>query len=70
MKICINYIRKEVYNLSKYRFEMTETLQRIVTIEATDEKEAYEIISNWYKNEEIILNSEYFNDFEINTGRY
>ena len=70
MKICINYIRKEVYNLSKYRFEMTETLQRIVTIEATDEKEAYEIISNWYKNEEIILNSEYFNDFEINTVRY
>lgn len=52
--------------MNTYIFEITETLQRMVNIEATNEKEAYEIISNMYKCEDIVLNPDDFIDFVIN----
>ncbi|WP_326910122.1 DpnD/PcfM family protein [Sedimentibacter sp. MB31-C6] len=52
--------------MNTYKFEIIETLQKTVDIEATDEKEAYEIISNMYKEEKIVLDSDCFIDFEIN----
>lgn len=52
--------------MNTYSFEITETLQRIVNIEAADEKEAFELINSMYKKEKIVLDSGDFNDFEIN----
>ena len=52
--------------MNTYKFEITETLQRMVKIEAENEKEAYEIISNMYKDEEIVLSPDDFIDSAIN----
>lgn len=52
--------------MNTYKFEITETLQRVVSINAADEKEAYEIISSLYKEEEIVLDSNDFIDSKIN----
>jgi hypothetical protein len=51
--------------MNEYKFEITETLQRIVKIEANNEKEAYEIINSMYKKEEFVLDSSDFIDSEI-----
>lgn len=51
--------------LNIYRFEITETLQRTVCIEAADEEEAYEIIRRKYSDEDIVLNSDDFIESEI-----
>ena len=51
--------------MNKYRFEITETLQKIVYIEAFDEKEANEIIMRKYNEEEIVLDSNDFFGCEI-----
>lgn len=52
--------------MNTYKFEITETLQKIVSIEAFDETEAYKIISNKYRKQEIILDSDDFVEREIN----
>ena len=39
--------------MNTYIFEITETLQRTVAIEADDENEAYEIIRRKYKEEDM-----------------
>lgn len=52
--------------MNTYKFEITETLQKTVSIEAVDENEAYKIISNRYKNEDIVLDSDDFIDGIIN----
>lgn len=52
--------------MSTYKFEITKTLFRTLCIEAADEKEAYEIISRKYKEEEIALDSDDFIGSEIN----
>lgn len=44
--------------MNTYKVEITETLQRIVNIEAESENEAHEIISNMYKKEDIVLDSD------------
>ncbi|MGB4439252.1 MAG: DpnD/PcfM family protein [Sedimentibacter sp.] len=49
-----------------FKFEITETLQRVMTIEAENENEAYERVSDMYRNCEIILSSEDFFEYEIN----
>lgn len=51
--------------MNTYKFEITEILQRTVYIEATDEKEAYEVIRKKYKEEDIVLNSSDFIESEI-----
>lgn len=52
--------------MNTYKFEITETLQRIVNIEAESEKEAHEIISSMYRKEEIVLDSDDFIESVIN----
>lgn len=44
----------------KYKIEITETLQRIVTVEANSVLEALNKVEEQYDNEEIVLDS---NDF-------
>lgn len=39
----------------KYKFEITETLQKMVEIEAKNIDEAYRLVKEKYYNEEIIL---------------
>ena len=49
----------------EYKIEITETLQRVVTIEAADEKEALAITKKLYRDEEIVLDSSDYIDTEI-----
>jgi hypothetical protein len=46
-------------------FEITETLQRTVAIEAEDEQSAYCKVSQLYHDGEIILDASHFIDSEI-----
>ena len=46
--------------MKTYRIEITETLQRIIRIEANSSEEALSIVNNQYKNEDIVLDE---NDF-------
>ena len=39
----------------KYKVEITEILQKVIEVEASNEKEAYKIIKEKYIKEEIIL---------------
>lgn len=52
--------------MKSYKFEITEILQKIINVEAIDENEAYKIVSNKYKNGEIVLDSDDFIEKEIN----
>lgn len=52
--------------MKKFKFEITETLQKTLFIEADDENEAYEKISNMYRCGEIVLEAEDFIEKEIN----
>lgn len=59
---CVLY-RIEQIALSKkktYQVEITETLQRVVEVEAESEEEAIETIEEQYRDEEIVLD---YNDF-------
>jgi hypothetical protein len=51
----------------EYNIEVCETLIRIVTVEATSEEEALELIRNDYNNAELVLDADDFFDvdFEI-----
>ena len=39
----------------KYKVEITEILQRIIEVEASNEKEAIELVEGKYRKEEVIL---------------
>ncbi len=54
------------YSLNTYKFEITEILQKIVNIKADSKKEAYKIIGDMYKDEEIVLDSDDFIESVIN----
>lgn len=49
----------------KIKIEITETLQRIVEVEANDLEEALSIVMNKYKNEEIILDDKDYKETEF-----
>ena len=51
--------------MKKYTIEITETLTRIVSIEAETEYEAERIVREKYKNCEIVLDADDFVDCEI-----
>ena len=51
--------------MKKYTIEITETLTRIVSIEADTEYEAERIVREKYKNCEIVLDADDFVDCEI-----
>ena len=50
----------------KHKIEITETLQRIVIIEAKDKEEALMITKKLYRDEEIVLDSSDYVDTDIN----
>ncbi len=49
----------------KYKVEITEWLQKVVEVEASDKNEACRKVSEMYRNSEIVLNDEDFLDKEI-----
>ena len=49
----------------KYKVEITETLQRILEVEAKEEAEAYQIVKDMYRNEEIVLSADDYIDIKI-----
>ena len=53
--------------MSKFNVEITETLQKIITVEAENEQEALWKVEDMWKNGECILDSENFMgaDFHI-----
>lgn len=56
--------------MKTFEIEITETLQRIIEIEAKSEDEAYQTVLKKYKNEEIILDDSDFINKEINSYLY
>ena len=51
--------------MKKYKFEITETLQKQVEIEADSFDEAYRKLKKSYRNEEIVLDSNDYIDTEF-----
>jgi len=51
--------------MKTYKLEITETLQRIIEVEASTEKEALDKIRKLYKEEKIILDSSNYVDTEF-----
>ena len=49
----------------KYKIEITETLQKIIEIEAVSEKDALLIVKKLYNNEKIILDDTSYIDTEF-----
>lgn len=49
----------------KYRVEVTETLQRIIEIDAESSEEAESKVRRQYRNEDIVLDSADFIDVEF-----
>ena len=52
--------------MKKFTIEITETLTRLVSIEAESEYEAEHIVREKYKNSEIVLDADDFQDYETN----
>ena len=48
-----------------FEVEIEETLQRVIKVKATNEDEAIDIVTKRYKNEEIVLDSDDFMDYDI-----
>ncbi len=51
--------------MKKYKIEITETLQRIIVIDALSEEDAIEKVKSEYSSERIVLDSNDFIDVEI-----
>lgn len=49
----------------KYKVEITETLQKIIEVEASNEKEALLNVKERYKKEDIVLNEADYIDTEF-----
>ena len=50
--------------MKKYTIEITETLTRLVIIEAENPDEAERLVREKYKNGEIVLDADDFQDYE------
>ena len=50
--------------MKKFTIEITETLPRLVSIEAEDEYEAECIVREKYKNGEIVLDADDFQEYD------
>ena len=49
----------------EYQVEITETLQKIITVKAASANDAWKMVSNMYSDEEIVLTSEDYIDTDI-----
>lgn len=56
---------KETQSMKKYLVEITETLQKQITITANSREEAEQKVRNKYKNEEIVLDESDYIDTEF-----
>ena len=54
--------------MKTYAVVITETLQRIITINADNEGDALDKVQEMYDNEEIVLDSSDYQDTEIEVG--
>ena len=54
----------------KYKIEITETLQKIVEIDAKDEESALITTKQLYREEKIVLDSTNYIDTEINAATF
>ena len=61
----MRYNDPEVKPMPKYKVEITETLSRIIDIEAENEKDAVSKIKDLYRKEEIVLDSNDYLDTKI-----
>lgn len=52
--------------MPKFKIEVTETYSRVITVRAETVEDAIEKVSNRYKNSEIEIDSNDFQDYEIN----
>lgn len=52
--------------MSTYKIEITETLQKIIEIEAQSKDEAFQKVKEMYNREEIVLDSSDHVDTEMN----
>ena len=52
--------------MNKYRFNIEEILNKEVTVEADDFEQAMKIINKLYRDEEIVLDYDYFVGYTIN----
>lgn len=51
--------------MNKYRILITETLQKVVEVEADNFADAYDLVREKYEDEEIVLDSSDFIDYSI-----
>ncbi|MDD2577658.1 MAG: DpnD/PcfM family protein [Bacteroidales bacterium] len=51
--------------MKKYKVEITETLQRVIEIEAESSDEAYKIAKDRYEDFDIVLDYDDFIDYKI-----
>ena len=51
--------------MGKYKLEITETLQKIVEVEAKNEREAEQIVKEMYNNEDVVLDYQDFVDIDF-----
>lgn len=56
--------------MNKFEIEITETLQKIIEVKANSEEDAYQVASEKYQNEEIVLDDSDFVNREINPYLY
>lgn len=49
----------------KYKVEITETLQKVVEVEAENKEEAIDKVTDMYNNEKVVLNWENCIDTDI-----
>ena len=49
----------------KFRVQITETLQKVVEVEAVDEDAAVDIVRGKYQQSEIVLMSEDFVEYDV-----
>lgn len=51
--------------MNKYKIEITETIQKIVEVEADNEQDAIHSVMRKYKNSEVVLTEEDFIDVDF-----
>ena len=63
---CVLYRIEQIVNEKKtYKVEITETLQRVIEVEAKSEEEALETIEEQYRDEEIVLDYGDFMGYDV-----
>ena len=56
----------EIIKMNKYKVEITETLQKIIEVEADNKEDAMHKVMKMYKNSEVILDENDFIDLDFN----